>query len=724
MVADQPQHGANTAPEGSTAAYEFFPRYLVADVKDITVSSFHFCTCRHSPYPQPHLAVSTYSIALQHGSAVAVSYAIGDFDRASHVVGHQLDHVDEPVILQFGGEWNLPKMIDLLATISSEKSAIWMDQLSIAQDSDSIQAQLQHVPDIYSTLEVIVLLPNTPCECLSEAFTKYEAGDEYYINPWGNFRFGRVYQSCPLSAGVSSYCCRLWTKQEFSYARHVSARFCDDVGAECWTSFTVGREGWQEIPPGDRSQYFNPYFRWLYEDCCNASSQRGDAADEFAWSLMKDHVEQYFNAFTESLSQHFRRGDEYDDTRMPTFRLQAQFLLGKQFKRAPSEWGERFLFFDDSLSMYKVSVKKDYVLAVFPGVEKYRLPPNLNSMDLYQLLDDAFAQNERDAEAHWISRLPKGLFELGWGSSRCRPTIFIDSEKVSNYRSVYGSLHAKRMREATASGSVRIHYLPQQERPFYRSRLLRSETYQNAFGTSGTETVLKFMRDLGFVWVGHSASNAFLGWAQRILAGVAPAPTEHWPCLDFEIAAFSALLHLEGYRDWDDLLEIDHHEVVYQLVCSWASIDPEMARAKGLELVVATDGVPCIGLFNGLVTEGLRAIEKYRAERQAQGLDPSAPEDEKSDANTLLSEDWLSILVISEESYNIKHADCREDLVYEALKIPTPFNEPWLKDVGKEAPIPLYNVVGVWYHTFQEDDSIGAGVVKTRSWEETDALIM
>ena len=723
MAADveQPQHDATG---GSAATYEFFPQYLVTDVKDITVSSFYICSCQHPNYPQPHLAVSTYSITLQHGSAVAVSYAIGDFHRATHLVGHELEHVDKPIALQLGGEWNLSKMISLLANITSEKSAVWFDQLSISQDDESIQAELQHVPDIYSTLEVIVLLPNTPCKCLTEAFAKYEAGDEYYMNPWGDFRFGRVYQRCPLSAGVSSYCCRLWTKQEFGYARQISAHFCDDVNAECWSRFTAGREDWHGIPPGDHSQYFNRYFQWLYDECQRSSSRQGDAAREFAWSLMSNHVELYFNAFTESIWQHFRRGDEYDEKAVPTFALQANLLLGKQFKRAASECGERLLLFDDLVSPHKVSMKKDYVLAVFPGVEKYRVPQHWKSMDLHRLLDDAFEQNERGMDAHWISLLPKGLFELGWGSSRCRPTMYINPDKITDYRSVYGSLRTIKMREATQSGSVRIRYRSQQAQSSYRSRLLRSQTYQSAFGTSGTETVLKFMRDLGFIWVGHHASNAFLYWAQRILGGVAPVPTERWPCMELEVAMFSALLHLEGYRDWADLLEIDHHEVVYQLVCSWASIDPMTAREKGLELVVSTEAVPCIGLFNGMVAEGLRAIEKYRAEPEAKGLDRSAPAEEKSDTNTLLTEDWLSLPVTSTQSSNIKHGDCKEELVYEALKMPTPFDEPWLKEVGKDSPMPLYHVVGVWYYTFQEDDSIGAEVVKTRSWEEADALLV
>ena len=105
---------------------------------------------------------------MRPGYAVAVSYAIGDFGRAKHTIGHSADDYERPIILEFGKEWDIPGMIDLFAKISAEKSAIWIDQLSILQDNEAeITRQLQRIPEIFSTLEVVVLIPNEPL-CLSQ----------------------------------------------------------------------------------------------------------------------------------------------------------------------------------------------------------------------------------------------------------------------------------------------------------------------------------------------------------------------------------------------------------------------------------------------------------------------------------------------------------------------------------------------------------------------------
>ena len=50
--------------------------------------------------------------------------------------------------------------------------------------------------------------------------------------------------------------------------------------------------------------------------------------------------------------------------------------------------------------------------------------------------------------------------------------------------------------------------------------------------------------------------------------------------------------------------------VRYDLVCSYVCINPDIARQKGLKLLVKTSDPPCIGLFNGVIFNDLVVREQ------------------------------------------------------------------------------------------------------------------
>ena len=686
----------------------------------ILVSSFQICSCHHPNYSQPHLVVTASTIPLRHENAIAISYAIGDFDRAKHVIGHNADDKNKPIRLELGGEWNIPDFITWLATITTDNTVVWLDQLSIVQEDENIRRELQRIPKIFRTLEVIALLPNKPCNCLKDRFSQYEDGVQERKTRRGDFNLVNVLTECPYAIAVSSYHFRLWTMVEFSHARAISFRFCSGTNGRCF--LTWSEEGLTTEQRQNR--YLNPYLKWLWKHCDTVASFYGDNSPsndmvDHIWSLIQDHASKVGDVLRECVhSFHIKAGFE----RYPDHlnREVAEFLLGKPLTRQPSEVEDVMLFGD--YENQKATEEKDYVLSTFPGFGDYQIPKTWKSMDLPAIADDAFSQCETRLHEHWLSLLPQGLFRFSPGSSRCRPSLYIQSAKVKSYASIYGCLSPTTLLDVTGLGSLMVHLFQHQREASYRSRLLRSETYESAFGQSSINEVLNFMRRvtrLDSFYMGPT-NLAFDFWAEKIVSQ-APTAFKSWPTAEMGRAVFSKLMHKEN--DWGDLPEIDHHDACYRLLCSWAYIDPSVARDQGLGLVIARDDPPCIGLFNRAVYTGLRQIESHRARRRELGQDPDPPPDERTRDNFLFADDWLSVLL---DPYKIRYV--RKDNVYELLKgvdgakIPKPYwvNEP--NPIDKRGPMFLYGVVGVWFHTDTDDASIGGQY--TKYWNERDAFIM
>ena len=145
--------------------------------------SFQRCACRLSGFDTDHLGVSWSEALLADARAVAISYAIGDYDRQIHVFAHYSDDVGRRVELSFGNEWNIEGLMNVFVDLTLLHGGIWFDQLSIPQTEAEIAEHLQRIPDIYRCLPVVVLLPNAPCGCLANAVVDYTAGRDNDSGP-------------------------------------------------------------------------------------------------------------------------------------------------------------------------------------------------------------------------------------------------------------------------------------------------------------------------------------------------------------------------------------------------------------------------------------------------------------------------------------------------------------------------------------------------------------
>jgi hypothetical protein len=230
----------------------------------VLVHCFSWCCCRSEIFSADHLKVRTLNRPVEPGQAVALSYAIGDFDRQKHLFGYVdgLESELELVRLEFGGEWEIPELMNALVTLSEKHGAIWFDQLSIPQDPASITLHLQNMPWIYRELEVVVLLPNAPCPCLADKFYSWQSDGLYaHAHGDGDFNTDIVAEKCLNAFPVSSYHFRLWTRQEFTYARVISIFHCGAPG-KCYID-TFDRPIFGGIMDGPTfSECSGPLSRW------------------------------------------------------------------------------------------------------------------------------------------------------------------------------------------------------------------------------------------------------------------------------------------------------------------------------------------------------------------------------------------------------------------------------------------------------------------------------
>jgi hypothetical protein len=99
-------------------------------------------------------------------NAAAISYMWGEFDRTPQKFGH--DPGGHSVSLTLGAEWDVSYFVEKLVMLTSLHTGCWMDQICIPQKEEDIPSALATIPTIYGKLDVVALLPWSPCRCLSE----------------------------------------------------------------------------------------------------------------------------------------------------------------------------------------------------------------------------------------------------------------------------------------------------------------------------------------------------------------------------------------------------------------------------------------------------------------------------------------------------------------------------------------------------------------------------
>jgi hypothetical protein len=671
----------------------------------VLVHCFSRCYCRSNTFSADHIKVRTLNRLVEPGQAVALSYGIGDFDRQKHLFGHVdgLEPEPELVRLEFGGEWEIQGLMDALVTLSEKHGAIWLDQLSIPQDPASITLHLQNMPRIYREFEVVVLLPNAPCPCLADAFESWQSNGLYtqdYLD--GDFDISFVAEECPNAFPVSSYHFRLWTKQEFSYARTISVFYCG-APRRCYidTFIWPNVEIKVETTSPESSSHLSRWASWKYASYTGTTTNNIEVTKAMKWqTLTEAHHDGEQNLFFEIHSFFSRKACnaiEFDEMVRDIRAHTARFVLGEKLQRAWHEFEDEFIS-SDLESEHVVTLQKDFALAVLPPMGGYRLPQGHADMTLPELLDDGIDQFQKYEGRYFQKTLPRGLFEDGIPSMGPKPSLHLRTEYVKCLKDVYGSLQLTRFPniESYPDGPW-MTLLRLRDVPRGSARLPQSNTYGEAFGSASTAEVCDFMRripgmDSVRTW---SRLKAHRTWALAVICDKIPAPVDSWPSPVHEQAILEASL-LDG-QSWGSWPEINHESACHNIMCDYVRIHPEVAREKGLGLIVKVSDPPCIGLVNGVVHEKIRGIEQCQRRHGS-----SAAELLRRDSG-LCPEDWLTV-TLNPTTY-------KRHLTLEATisnTLPQGIEHTYTLNPRYNPYVSMYTVRGVWHDCLGDDPCIGA----------------
>jgi len=725
---------------------------------EVLVHRFSWCSCRSETFLDNHIKLESFMQPVESGRAAALSYGIGDFDREKHLFGHFDNRTDKLVKLDFGSEWEVNRLMSALVALTKEHGALWLDQLSIPQDEDSIADHLQHMPQIYHRFEVVVLLPNSPCPCLEEAFNAWAARGSWAWTD-GDFNITAVASMCLNAFPVSAYNFRLWTKLEFAFATAISVHYCGPPGGRC----SLGVFEWlyrTTIIPTRSEGHLSRWAKRKYAQCSEISQAQGDYAEEMAWSTFRDAYIKGRDHLHDAIA-HFYQDQDMDlffATLEHTYAQLTRFLLGERLQRSKDERArcfkpERFS------GEHVASDQKDFAAAVLPSLATYKLPPNYKDkgVKLLDLVQDGIEQYEM-VNGAMLTRLPKGLFELGKGSMRWKPTMHIRKENIQCVGDVYGSLHASMFRPFVNRNLtvLRLRDGPQS----CASRIPQSMTYSEVFdGKHRTSDACEFMRKVVSIRsgsFGRSRVQAYKAWASAMIRDRNSACPTRWPSPEHEQAIFEEAIRYDW--PWGSWPEVDHKRICYELMCNYVCIHPDIARAKGLTLLVKTSDPPCIGLFNGVIFNNLSdepntgnlflrwwrmcteaiaylcyqigrhlgftlasrvnpdSIERYRREDGTPAPEPWTHVGKP----TILPSDWLTILANTGPDLTAESAV----LTLEALMVDGHFDITRYPGEPRSGnTVPTYHVVGVWFSCLQSDPFIGAELIKDPE-EVYDAILL
>lgn len=671
-------------------------------VSEVLVHRFSWCSCRSETFLADHINVESFMRPLEPGQAVALSYGIGDFDREYHLLGHFDGLADKHVKLDFGSEWDMKELMSALVALSEKHGALWLDKLSIPQDQTSIDVHLQHMPRIYHRFEVVVLLPNSPCPCLEEAFKAWTTRGSWTSTD-GDFNITAVASMCLNAFPISSYHFRLWTKLEFAFASTISTHYCGPPGGQC----SLGNFEWlykTTVIPTRSEGHLSRWAKQKYAECSAISQNHGDFAEEMAWSLFRDAHIKGRDHLHDAISHMYQDQDmdSFFATLDHTYAQLTKFILGERLQRNKEE-RQRLFMPERFHSEHVASVQKDFAVAVLPLLKAYALPPGHKGIGLPALVENGIEQYER-AEGAMLTKLPKGLFEFGTGSMRCKPTMFLRDEDIRCVGDVYGSLQASLYRTFVMR-NMTVLRLRDDPQPC-ASRIPESMAYLEAFGgESRTSDACEFMRKVVKVKsgsFGRGRVQAHKAWASAMIRDKNSVRLDRWPSPEHEQAIFEEAIRYDW--SWGSWPEINHERVCYKLMCNYACIHPDVARERGLQLVVKTSDPPCIGFVNGVIFNDPMSIERYRVNDGAQ-----APKSWLGE-RTIFPNDWLTILANTGPDLTAQSAV----MTLEALKVDRgsdvsglPGGKPRLSNI-----VPTYHVVGVWFSCLQSDPCIGADLIK------------
>ncbi|KAB2578821.1 hypothetical protein DBV05_g2578 [Lasiodiplodia theobromae] len=277
----------------------------------------------------------------------------------------------------------------------------WLDLFCIDQSPDSpipISAQLMAIPTIYRSSAVVVVLIESPVcgSWIEDAIRVAEYGvinsDVFNIEEAAHAR------KCPNLVFMDPWFDRVWTRQEGLYGMKLRMIFLNKV--------TCARFATAPAHDGDR---------WLAEQ--QAVAKRAEAATFITDKLVYHGIPDDGGIASECF---------YFD------------LMYKQRVDVANYSGEvgpasGYMPIRDAWRSNRTTTKpRDYVLAIFPDIEGYRVPLNVRNLSFSQLLEDAYEQVRKNGRGRSfiLPKIPRSMITT-MASDSDRPWTMEDPANIS-----------------------------------------------------------------------------------------------------------------------------------------------------------------------------------------------------------------------------------------------------------------------------------------------------
>ena len=266
----------------------------------IRIVTCEFCFADHCSWVSDvdlsssvHMLINSHEVEIEkveQDSVKAISYAWGDFERTTRLIGH--DMTGKTISMELGAEWNTEEFTSRLVLFTFEHGACWIDQLCIPQKDAEIRKALASVPTIYRTFDAIVVMPGTPCKCLRETLetlkVAHEFGTQSDYNSVVNSIESKIME-CFNMLLCSSWFNRLWTRQELLYSRRISLAWTGTREAPCVT--LGGPVSYDNYITAEHALDLSPYARLLHQQASQAvKTQSAMFPERFGMATVKKAV--------------------------------------------------------------------------------------------------------------------------------------------------------------------------------------------------------------------------------------------------------------------------------------------------------------------------------------------------------------------------------------------------------------------------------------------------
>ena len=579
-----------------------------------------------------HLLIESATIELQNVNARAVSYIWGIWHREKRCIGHFSN--GELVTMELGVDWDLDGFISSLHQLCHDLDSsgndytrpLWIDQLSIKQSSEEeIRETIANIPDIYRTLEVVMLMPGGHCCCQSYITSFLDEHAETNIAESDNL-FDHVQSRmvaadyCANNLSFVTYFQRIWTRQEMLYASRLRIHWISDIIA-CSRMTDVGfrlREPGDLLPSPEQVEAMSLparlYRRQLLDELSHEASDRDH-------SIVIRKLEQIAGYGMEAMRQTFFRwfsihSPAISDVPGQWQREMYRFLSGKLFQATNTldslSTREKVLIFSASLFNFRCNERhatkpEDYVIAIWVDCPGYSPPQGYKKKNPAALLQDAVEQMEDNHALSLHTTIPAGLFHAHSGSALFRPSMYLDVQDFHRSQNIYaGACLDACVLPIVSSNRLRLLRNSQRDQSFAKNIRHFEEFAEN----TRRDEVLDRVTKIASIWhtnvqktIRDHASSltfyspdafelAFIDFANVSISKTMAVTSERNHREIFKAEPND--VHQSYYKrnlpseinDWPSAKGVDHCKLVYRLVCCAIGLRMDTAIHNGLQLVI------------------------------------------------------------------------------------------------------------------------------------------